>query len=78
MKNKIHDLKGLIIGCGSIGTRHLHNLKSLGFTNIAIYDENKKRINELSKKYNVTKFDSLYSALGEFKPCFSIICTYPS
>ena len=78
MKNKIHELKGLIIGCGSIGTRHLHNLKSLGFIHIAIYDENKQRINELSKKYDVTKFDSLDSALDEFKPCFSIICTYPS
>jgi len=78
MKNKFHNLKGLIIGCGSIGTRHLHNLKSLGFSNIAIYDENKQRTNELSKKYGVTKFDSLDSALNVFKPCFSIICTYPS
>jgi len=78
MKNKNSDLKGLIIGCGSIGSRHLHNLKSLGFSNIAIYDENKMKLNTLSKKYDVIKFDNLKSALDIFKPDFSIICTYPS
>lgn len=78
MKNKFCNLKGLIVGCGSIGTRHLHNLKSLGFYNIAIYDANKQTLDELSKKYNVAKFTNLNSALSIFKPDFSIICTYPS
>jgi predicted dehydrogenase len=78
MKNKDNDLNGLIIGCGSIGTRHLHNLKSLGFSNIAIYDEDKQKVNELSKKYHVKFFYDLDSALYSFKPDFSIICTYPS
>jgi len=78
MKNKNVDLKGLIIGCGSIGARHLYNLKSLGFSTIAIFDENKQKLNDLSKKYDVTKFSSLDSALSIFKPDFSIVCTYPS
>lgn len=76
MKKKYNDLRGLIIGCGSIGTRHLHNLKSLGIENIILYDENKKKLNEISKKYNVQKADNLNSAF-DFKPDFSIICTYP-
>jgi predicted dehydrogenase len=78
MKNKSFDLNALIVGCGSIGTRHLHNLKSLGLSNIAIYDENKTKLNKLSKEYGVIKFNSLDSALSIFKPDFSIICTYPS
>lgn len=78
MKNKDHDMNGLIIGCGSIGSRHLHNLKTLGFSNIAIFDEDKQKVNELSKKYNIQKFYNLDSALDRFKPDFSIICTYPT
>ena len=77
MKNKNHNMKALIVGCGSIGTRHLHNLKTLGFSDIAICDEDKKRIDELSEKYKVKKFHDLDSALS-FEPNFSIICTYPN
>ncbi len=70
-------LKGLVIGCGSIGTRHLHNLKTLGFNDIAIYDIDRKKINKLSKKYKVNFFYDLDSALAENFD-FSIICTYPN
>lgn len=78
MKNKDHDMKGLIVGCGSIGERHLHNLKTLGFSDIVICDEDKQKTNDLSKKYRVGKFNNLDSALNSFKPDFSIICTYPT
>jgi ketol-acid reductoisomerase len=30
MKKNIKNLSGVIIGCGSIGKRHLNNLKILG------------------------------------------------
>src|SRR5713226_647406 len=71
------NLSGLIIGCGSIGERHLHNLKKIGINDIAIYDSCRKRVDELSKKYNAKKFYSLDSALS-FRPDFSVICTYPN
>lgn len=69
-------LKGLVIGGGSIGARHLNNLKILGFNDISICDTDRKKANELSKKYNVKKFYDLESALLENFD-FSIICTYP-
>src|SRR5215831_12906358 len=74
MKNNFN-LKGLIVGCGSIGERHLYNLKCIGIDKIAIFDKNKKRASELSRKYKVEKFHDLKSALS-FNPDFSIVSTY--
>tara|TARA_Y100000310_G_scaffold333621_1_gene411545 strand:- start:3075 stop:4115 length:1041 start_codon:yes stop_codon:yes gene_type:complete len=76
MKNNYNNLRSLIIGCGSIGERHLHNIKKIGIKDIGILDTNKTRVNSLAKKYSVKKFYDLDSALS-FKPDFSIICTLP-
>ena len=67
----------MIIGCGSIGERHLYNLKNLGIENISIFDTDSKRLSSLSKKYSVKQFSNLESALSS-KPNFSIICTFPN
>src|SRR5206468_4742430 len=67
----------LPICCGSIGTRHLHNLKKIGVRDIAICDEDKKKVDDLAKKYDTKKFYDLNSALT-FEPDFSIVSTYPS
>lgn len=77
MINQVKNLKGLLVGCGSIGERHLHNLQKLGIKNIAICDKNKKRVNELAVKYKVKKFYDLDSAMS-FEPSFTFICTYPN
>lgn len=69
-------MKGLVIGCGSIGTRHLHNLKILGFNNVSICDTDRKKVDELSLKYGVKKFYDLDSAFSD-EPDFSFVCTYP-
>ena len=76
MKNNYNNLRSLIIGCGSIGERHLHNIKKIGIKDIGILDINKTQVNSLAKKYSVKKFYDLDSALS-FKPDFSIICTLP-
>jgi len=71
------DINTLILGCGSIGERHLFNLKKLGIKNLAIYDKDKKKLSRLSSKYKVKYFSELDTALN-FKPDLSLICTYPS
>ncbi len=70
-------MKALVIGCGSIGQRHIHNLKKLKLKNLVAYDIDKNKIKFCSKKYNIQTFSDLNSALS-FKPDFSIICTFPS
>lgn len=74
---KFANMKGLIIGCGSIGERHLYNLKKIGIKDIAICDTDSNRVNRLASKYKTKKFYDLKSALS-FKPEFSFICTYPN
>jgi predicted dehydrogenase len=76
MKQKYKKLRGLVIGCGSIGERHIHNLKKIGIKELGIFDINQKRLTELRNKYRVDSFLDIESAL-EYKPDFSIICTYP-
>jgi predicted dehydrogenase len=76
MNQKYKKLRGLVIGCGSIGERHIHNLKKIGIKELGIFDTDQKRIELLEKKYSVTSFSKIESAL-DYNPNFSIICTYP-
>ncbi|MFZ0183896.1 MAG: Gfo/Idh/MocA family oxidoreductase [Nitrosotalea sp.] len=43
------NLKVLILGCGSIGTRHAKNLRSIGIKNIILCDKDKSRLESLAK-----------------------------
>ena len=70
------EYRGLVIGCGSIGERHIHNLQKIGIKDIGVYDVDKKRTKIISKKYKIKSFFDFDSAL-ESRPDFSIICTYP-
>lgn len=76
-KKRIIDLKGLVIGCGSIGERHINNLRRIGLRHIAICDTDVRKVDNLSLKYKTEKFYDLNSALDE-EPDFSFVCTYPS
>lgn len=55
--------KLLIIGAGSIGQRHLRNLIKLGIKDIAVFDINKEKLEQVVKEYKVKVFDSLQLAL---------------
>ena len=76
LSNSLLQSKVLVIGCGSIGERHIHNLKKMGMKNIAVFDIDKSRVNYISRKYHTEKFSKLESALS-FKPDISFICSFP-
>ena len=64
----------LVIGSGSIGQRHIQNLKSLGFNDIEVFDSNKKLLKSVEKKFKIkiqkkVKFENIDCTL---------ICTAPS
>lgn len=46
--------KVLVIGCGSIGKRHIGNLKSLGARNLILCDIDRKVLQETSRKFNIS------------------------
>ena len=72
----IRKLSGLVIGCGSIGERHLFNLKKNGIKKIGVFDTDKDRLETISQKYHVERFSDLDSAFS-FCPDFTFICTFP-
>jgi predicted dehydrogenase len=68
-----NNISALVIGCGSIGERHAQNLAQLG-VEIELYDSDTTRMEELSGRYDVPKYDSLNNAL-QASPDLAFICT---
>jgi predicted dehydrogenase len=70
-------MKILVVGCGSIGTRHIGNLLKIKAGEILACDLDQDRLAFLKKKYGNIVFDNLDNALDE-KPDVVFICTPPS
>ncbi len=64
----------LVIGCGSIGKRHIRNLKSLKAGDIIAHDVQAERCQEVKQEYGVKTYDDLEDALAQ-KPDVALICT---
>ena len=52
-------LSFLVIGCGSIGRRHITNLKSLGIENISAYDIDETRLKQIKTDQQVRVYTTL-------------------
>lgn len=69
----------LIIGSGSIGDRHIGNLKSISDKfRIFVYEKNEDRLKSIVHKHNVTPVDNLFEILQEKPFSGALICTPPS
>jgi predicted dehydrogenase len=64
----------LVIGCGSIGMRHVHNLRKLGVTDIAAFDVSQDRRQEVGQRFEIPVFDDLQTALAH-GALATVICT---
>ena len=72
-------MKFLIIGCGSIGERHIRNLKDISERNeIFIFDEKEERLRLMKEKYRAIPIQNLSSALSREKFEGALICTPPN
>ena len=64
----------LVIGCGSIGCRHIRNLISIGMKNILAYDTDIQRLKAVKKEFDVITSNKLEELLDK-KPKAAFICT---
>ena len=67
-------MKFLIVGCGSIGRRHLENLKALSAGEIAVFDTDRDRALLAENNYGVRSFASYEAALAA-NPDAVLVCT---
>jgi len=59
------DMKFLVVGCGSIGQRHLQNLRNLSAGEIIVYRVKKRELSEIEEKYCVRTYTDLDEALDQ-------------
>jgi predicted dehydrogenase len=67
-------MKALVVGCGSIGSRHLRNLKQLGVAPLAVVESNPVRRKEVASLLSIESFAELQEGLA-WKPDFVIVAT---
>src|SRR4051812_32451293 len=55
-------LKTLVIGCGSIGKRHIENLLTLGMTSVVAFEPHSDRRSEVARQFGIPVFENLENA----------------
>ena len=65
----------LIAGAGSIAKRHIRNLYTLGYRNLAVYNRSPEALVSLVDEYNVQAFVDYEQSLDTFRPSVVFICT---
>ena len=66
----------LVLGAGSIGKRHIANLRALGVEHIGVYDPQAERVAEAESRWGVRAFPSLEAAL-ETRTQAVLVCSPP-
>ncbi|MEX0762572.1 MAG: Gfo/Idh/MocA family oxidoreductase [Dehalococcoidia bacterium] len=67
----------LVIGCGSIGMRHIRNLRHIGDFDLLAFDPAPQRLANAVREYEVQPFESIESGLGH-SPDAVLVCTPPN
>ena len=70
-------LSALIVGMGSIGNRHMKNLRELGIEKIAVVDPDPERLKKAVDRPSVLPYADMATAL-QVVPNVVLICTPPS
>jgi predicted dehydrogenase len=67
----------LVAGAGSIGRRHISNLKKLGLTKVAACDPHPERLEYVAAEFQAECFPTLEAGLEGFHPDAVLVCTPP-
>lgn len=73
--NKESRLKILVIGCGSIGGRHIENLKALPQVEVLACDQDKERLRYIESKYGIRVFQDFEGAFSNETINAVLVCT---
>lgn len=71
------DTRILVVGAGSIGRRHLSNLRSLGYRDLAVVDPMPERREGALPGELIARFPDHEAALAKFRPDAVLVCTPP-
>lgn len=66
-------MKFIVLGCGSIGTRHVRNLQLLGFSDIVVFDTNKDVLDQFKINHTVDIVYTLEEGIS-LKPDVALVC----
>lgn len=69
-------MRACVLGCGSIGTRHIRNLITLGITDLTAYDPVLERRSAVIQEFDITCFETL-ERVWEAKPHAVVIASPP-
>jgi predicted dehydrogenase len=75
---KTAGMKILVAGSGSIGRRHMRNLRSLGVDEIAACDPDPERLAPMAAELKVHPYTDFEHALQTIRPDAVLVCTPPS
>jgi len=67
----------LVVGAGSIGARHLRNLRQLGVQRLSVCEPDPERSAPLAKELGIAAFSDFAHAFSAQKPDAVFICTPP-
>ena len=67
----------LIAGAGSIGRRHISNLRKLGLTKLAACDPHPERLEYVASEFQVECFPAIEVALDQFHADAVLVCSPP-
>jgi predicted dehydrogenase len=67
-------MKALVVGGGSIGSRHLRNLKQLGIEQLGLVETDAARYEKIAAEFRITGFSNLSEGL-DWAPDFAVIAT---
>ncbi len=73
----IQHLKILVAGSGSIGRRHMRNLRKLGAERLFAVDPDPERLVPMKEELGVRDFSDYAKALQEFRPDVVFVCSPP-
>lgn len=75
---KTGGMKVLVAGSGSIGRRHMRNLRSLGVSEIAACDPDPERLAPMVDELKIDPYSDFEQSLHVIRPDAVLICTPPS